>query len=303
MKRNVMTIGSYDGLHIGHQAILNKIIEISHHKKIESSIFFLETPPKLYFKNELVNSLITLPEERRSLIKNYGVEKIFSIEFNNKVHTMSPEDFFNKFVFSQCAVEDIVVGKDFAIGYQRRGNLEWLFNFARDKNFSVHIVDYIKYHNHIVSSTLVREFLKKGKVDEVKELLARPYSLYGIVKKGAGIGRRLGYPTANIEVDIRKILPLGIFAVEVNLRNERLRGVANVGKRPTFNTLGGQIICEVHIFDFNKDIYGELLGIKFLHKIREEKKFRSADELVCEIKNDIERAKGYFFEQMNQKKC
>ncbi len=301
MKKTSLSIGSYDGLHIGHQSILKRVKEISCEKNIESTIFFFETPPKLYFKNELVGSFITLPDERKALIKSYGIDNIFSVEFNNKIHTMSPEDFFDKFIFSHFIVEDIVVGKDFSIGYQKKGDIEWLAKFSKVKGFSLHIVDYVKYKNHRVSSTLIRELLRKGMVDDVKHLLARPYFLSGIVRKGAGIGRKLGYPTANIEADVRKILPMGIFAVEVSIGDKSFKGVASVGRRPTLNTLGGRVICEVHILNFNKDIYGEVLGVKFLYKIREEKKFESIDKLVYEIKNDIEKAKDYFYKTREMK--
>lgn len=299
MKRAVISIGSYDGIHQGHKAIIDKIKEISLNKNISSAIFFFKTPPKLYLTNNITNSLITLPTERKEIIKSLGIDNVISIEFNDKIHTMEPEEFFEKYILSHYFIEDIVVGKDFAVGYRRKGNLEWLYNFASEKGFSVHHVDYVKYENKRVSSSLIREMLKNGEVDVANIVLTRPYFLNGIVKKGAGIGRKIGYPTANIEVDVRKILPPGIFVVSVELNQKKFNAVASVGRRPTLKTLGGELICEVHILDFDRDIYGESIKVSFLSRIREEKKFEGMNELKQQIKNDIEFARNFFFSFKN----
>ncbi|MCX7641481.1 MAG: bifunctional riboflavin kinase/FAD synthetase [Elusimicrobiales bacterium] len=294
MKEIILSIGSYDGVHLGHQLIIEKMREISLIKKIETAILFFEVPPKLYLRSEFKNNLITLPIERISIIKEYGVDIIVPIEFNEKIHLMSPRDFFRKFVFSRYKVSDIVVGRDFAVGYNREGNIEWLKDFSLEMSFNISLVDFVKYYNHKISSSLIREFLKKGMIEHVNKLLGRFYTLEGIVKKGAGIGKKLGYPTANLEIDERKLLPLGIFIVDVFLKGKHFKGVASIGKRPTLKTLGNEIICEVHILDFSEDIYGEKVLISFFNKIRDEKKFDNVSLLIQQIKKDIDYTREYF---------
>ncbi|MCX7905505.1 MAG: bifunctional riboflavin kinase/FAD synthetase [Elusimicrobiales bacterium] len=296
MKTIVLSIGSYDGVHLGHQAIIKKVKEISKIKNINSAIFFFEIPPKFYFKNYFDNILITLACERINLIKKYEIDLIIPIDFNKSIYLMSSEEFFEKFIFSKYIVSDVVVGKDFAIGYNRRGNIEWLKNFSKNKNFDVSIIDFVKWNDHKVSSSLVRDLLKKGDIEQANELLARPYTIEGIVKKGAGIGKKLGYPTANLEVDKKKLLPHGIFVVKVLIKGKVLEGIANIGRKPTFGTSNNDILCEVHIFDFNNDIYSENISILLLKKIRDEKKFDNILALKHQIEKDIIYARKYFKE-------
>ena len=294
MNSVVLSIGSYDGIHRGHQRIISKIKEISSIKNIYSSILFFETPPKLYLRNEFKNMLITLPSERKMLLKEYGIDFILPLEFNSKIHLMNPGDFFQKFIFNQYRVSDMVVGRDFAVGYRREGDLKWLLGLAKRKKFNLVVLDFIKYENHKISSSVIREMLRNGMVEKAAELLGRYYFVTGIVKRGMGIGTKLGYPTANIDVDERKILPLGVFVVEVCINGNYFNGVANVGTRPTLKTMERSLLCEVHILNFNRKIYGEEIRVSFIHKIRDEKKFNSLEELVKQIKSDVDYTKAYF---------
>lgn len=287
MKDVVFSIGSYDGVHLGHQSIIEKLKEISSRKKISPLIMFFEIPPKLYFKGEFKNILITTPYERKELIVKFGIENVLPFDFNEDIHLMEPEVFFKKFIFSKYRLYDMVVGKDFAVGYKRKGDIYWLKSFAKENNFELHIVDFVKYKEHKISSSLIREFIKKGNIEDVSNMLGRKYTISGIVKKGAGIGKKLGYPTANVEVDERKILPLGIYIVEVLIDNVKYSGVSSIGRRPTLKTLNEEIILEVHILDFNKNIYGKKISVSFIHKVRDEKKFNTVDDLVSQIKEDV----------------
>lgn len=294
MKEIVLSIGSYDGLHLGHQSIIKRIKQISLDKKISSAIFFFEIPPKLYLKGEFKNILITTPDERRNIIKGLGIDEIIPIDFNEDIHLMEPDSFFKKFVFSKYKVSDMVVGKDFALGYKRKGDLLWLKSYSNNIGFKLHIVDFVKYKDHKISSSLIRELIKKGEMEDVNNMLGRKYSFHGIVKKGAGIGRKLGYPTANIDVDEKKLLPHGVFVVEVIIDGVKYNGVGSIGRRPTLKTLNEELIAEVHILDFNQEIYGKKIEIFIIHKIRDEKKFNSVDALISQIKEDVFYTQRYF---------
>lgn len=303
MKKIVLSIGSYDGVHRGHQQIIDKMREVSTLKKIESCIIFFEIPPKIYLKSELKNVLITLPKERELLLKEQGINITVPLEFNSEIHLMRPDDFFRKFVFNCYNVSDIVVGKDFAVGYKREGDLKWLLDLSKKRKFNLFVVDFIKYENHKISSSFIRDMLKKGMVEQASELLGRNYSVSGIVKKGAGIGRKLGYPTANLDVDERKILPPGVFVVEACVKGNYFNGVASVGRRPTLKTLEQMMMCEVHLLNFNKYIYGETIKVSFIHRIRDEIKFDNIDMLVKQIRKDVDYTKHYFRDKKWTKNC
>lgn len=294
MKKIVLSIGSYDGIHLGHQSIIKKINEISSEKKLNSLILFFEIPPKLYLKGEFKNILITTPNERKEIIKSFGINEVISIDFNDSIHFMEPEIFFKKFILSKHNISDMVVGRDFALGYQRKGDLNWLKTYAEDVGFNLHIVDFVRYNFHKISSSLIRESIKKGEMEDVAKMLGRKYFISGIVKKGAGIGRKLGYPTANLEVDERKLLPNGVFVVEVLIDDLKYEGVCSIGRRPTLKTLNEELTSEVHILDFNKDIYGKKINVFLTHKIRDEKRFSSVESLINQIKEDISYTKRYF---------
>ncbi len=289
--KTVLTIGSYDGVHLGHQKLLKRMLEYSREKLLIPVVIYFPLPPRLYLSGHVFDNLITTPLEREKLIKFYGIDKIIKLDFNEDFSRISARDFFINYILKYNP-SIIVVGKDFAIGKNREGNLKWLYETVENYSINIDVVDFEKYKEHKISSSIIRSFLHRGMVKEAAICLGRRYSINGIVIKGAGIGRKIGYKTANLDVDKYKILPKGVYAVKVSLNEKIYDGVASIGIRPTLNTLENKLIAEVHIIDFDKDIYGKEICIEFIEKIRNELKFKSVSQLIMQIEKDIILAKN-----------
>lgn len=287
-----ITIGSYDGVHLGHRSILDSLKKYSLTHITKTAVIYFPIPPKLYLTNSYLNNLITTEKERKSLITGYGIDYAFPLEFNENIHTMHADDFFNNFILKKYYPEFIAVGRDFSIGYNREGNNEWLQKICKKNQIGCEIVDFVKYNEHKISSSLVRSFLHHSRIKEANLCLGENYSITGTVVKGRGIGRKLGFPTANLSVDKNKILPKGVFAARVWLNNKTLNAVVNIGTGPTIRTEDKPtLITEVHILDFNKVIYNAELKVSLIDKIRQEIKFSNKETLISYIKNDINKTR------------
>jgi len=294
---NFLTIGTYDGVHLGHRKIIGTLVRESSKRGLDSALAYFPAPPKFFFLNETENCLITLPAEREELVRRLGVEHVTKIPFNSELAEMSAEAFFNNIVLKSQAAAGLCVGRDFALGKGRRGNLEFLKRRCAEAGIRFKALSFVTFDGHKISSSLIRTFLRNGHVEEANKCLGWNYSASGKVVRGDGIGRRLGFPTANMGVHPAKILPPGIFAVRVKLGKEMFYGVVNVGRRPTVDSLarhGGRLLSEVHILDFDRDIYGHDLEVEFLRHLRPEKKFSSKEALQRGILQDINIARKYF---------
>jgi len=289
-----LTIGTYDGVHLGHQKIIRTLIRESTKLALDSSLAYFPLPPKFFFLNETQNCLITLPAERENLIRRLCVDNITKIPFDTALAEMSAETFFNSVILKTHAAAGLCVGRDFAFGRGRRGNVEFLRKRCAAYGIRFKAMSFVNFGGHKISSSLIRTFLRNGRVEEANKCLGWNYSLSGKVVRGAGLGRRLGFPTANIDVHPAKILPPGIFAAKVRLDKEIFYGVANVGRRPTVGSLGGRLLLEAHILDFDRDIYGRRLEVELLSYLRPEKKFRSKENLQRRILQDIGIARKLF---------
>ncbi|MEF3280237.1 MAG: bifunctional riboflavin kinase/FAD synthetase [Elusimicrobiota bacterium] len=285
--RYAITIGTYDGVHLGHQKVFSILTNYSFIHNLKTVVIYFPIPPRLCILKRQLNNLITLPQEREKIIYENKIDIVESVDFTEKIRNLSASRFFYDYVIRKYKPKFIVVGKDFSVGYNREGNNKWLVDFCIENSIDLQIIDFIKYNQHKVSSSLIRSFLHKGNIRDANICLGRMYSLSGIVVKGAGVGKKIGFPTANLKTDPLKITPRGVYAVKIYLQNKSYSGVASIGTRPTLKTLNNALICEVHIFDFNKDIYGKNIEIKFVSRIRDEKKFSSAKTLITRIKKDI----------------
>ncbi len=286
-----LTIGTYDGVHLGHQKIIRTLIRESLKRGIGSALAYFPFPPKFFFSGEAVNCLITLPEEREERIRNLRVANITEVTFDAAMAEMRAEKFFDDIILNAHDAAGLCVGQDFALGHNRRGNTEFLKTHCARAGIHFKAMSFVTSGGHKISSSLIRTLLRNGRVETANKCLGWNYTVSGKVIKGAGIGRRLGFPTANIDVNPAKILPPGIFAAKVRLDKGVFYGVVNVGLRPTVNTLGGRLILEVHILDFDRDIYGSTLEIEFLRHLRPEKKFSSRESLQRQILQDIKIAR------------
>ena len=284
MRKNFITIGSFDGVHAGHQHLFDKLKAFALEHNMTPLILAFAYPPRVAAGNSKNMSVITLPSEKFELISTLSGVKYKELDFN-EIKDISRENFFNALVESYN-MGGFLAGKDFAFGKDRLGNLDFLRSSCAQNGIVYEQAEFLQTGGHKISSSLIRKALHDGDIETVSTMLGRSYQITGKIIKGKQLGRTIGFPTANLQVDPHKILPHGIYAVEVLLGKEKLKGVCNIGLRPTVES-NGLPLTEVHILDFNRDIYGRNLSINFIAKIRDEVKFESLGDLVQQINKDV----------------
>ena len=278
-----ITIGNFDGLHIGHIELLKNTIVLAKANNTIPVVLTFNPMPEEYFQNEYFFRLMN-NTEKLGFIEDYGIEEIILIPFNEEFSKMDENRFIEEVLVKKLNAKHIIVGNDFRFGHKRIGNVKLLESYGHDKGIEVTIVNLIEISGKKISSTGIRKLLISGKISEANNLLGKPFSIQGKIIHGEKVGRELGYPTANIE--IYKSYPInGIFLVEVLHGNsDKLYGLASIGNKPTFS--GTNDVLEVFIFNFKLDIYGETIKVIFLEKIRDQIKFNTKEELIDQMKND-----------------
>jgi riboflavin kinase/FMN adenylyltransferase len=285
-----VTIGNFDGVHLGHQELLRRTVARAKASGIPSVALTFTPHPIRFFSPHARLYEITSLEEKAVLIAMFGINTLVVEPFTGEVGRMWPADFAREVLSRRLRARHVIVGYDFTFGRNRTGSPKMLGEIGREQGFEVEIVPPLVRGGLIVSSTRIRELLLAGRVREAEELLCRPYRVSGPVIRGAGRGRKLGYPTANIQFT-QELLPLpGVYIVEAEVARARYRAVANVGFNPTFgeNSLG----VEVHLLDFDRDLYGQEVSVYFRDRIRDERKFKTVEELVRQIEKDVQYARG-----------
>ena len=285
-----VTIGNFDGVHLGHQELLRRTVARSKVAGIPSVALTFTPHPIRYFTPHARLYEITTLEEKAVLIAMFGIDTLIVEPFTGKVGRMWPAEFAREVLARRLRARHVIVGYDFTFGRNRTGSPKMLVEIGREQGFEVEVVPPLVRGGLIVSSTRIRELLLAGRVREAEELLCRPYRVSGTVIRGAGRGRKLGYPTANIQFT-QELLPLpGVYVVEAEVTRVRYRAVANVGFNPTFgeNSLG----VEVHLLDFDSDLYGQDVSVYFRDRVRDERKFKTVEELVRQIDKDVQYARG-----------
>jgi len=286
--KNFITVGTFDGVHLGHREILRALAREAGELGLKSCAAYFPVPPKAVLSGKTAQSMLTLPAERERLIFNCGVDHAAPVEFTKELANESPEKFFAEVIIGKLHAGGLLAGQDFAFGKNRAGHVNWLRQKCAEKNISLAVMHFVKSGGHKISSSAIRAFLHAGKVSEAAALLGRNYTAKGMVIKGEGVGRKLGFPTANLAVDERKILPRGVFDARARLDGREFCAVANVGFRPTVNPVHAAApLCEVHILDFSRDIYGMELEVEFISLLRGETRFNSVAELTAAIRADI----------------
>lgn len=284
-KNPVITIGNFDGVHTGHRAIFNRMITLAHSLNGEPVVFTFSEHPRKLLTPHTPPRILTTATEKIHAIEHAGISNIVMMPFTHEIALLTAEEFLYKIVFYHIGKAHIVVGYDHAFGKGRQGNFEFLKGLALREGFIVEQVAPVCIQSRPVSSSWIRTEIEDGNIGLANMLLGRPYTLNGIVVKGQMRGRLLGYPTANIAHDPDKIIPKdGVYAVKVLLKGNGHHGMLNIGTNPTFENTERTI--EVHIFDFNGDIYGENIEVLFIERIREEKRFGSVTELKEQLYND-----------------
>ncbi len=290
----VATIGSFDGVHLGHQLILRQVIQVARDQNLPAVVIVFEPQPQEFFAGDKAPARLMRMREKLEALWAAGVDKVLCLHFNNELRSLSADQFIDRVLVQGLAVKHLVVGDDFRFGCDRKGDFTLLQSRGVELGFSVTDTHTLEIDGTRVSSTRIRHLLEAGDFVEAEKLLGKPYGIYGRVVYGKQLGRQLGVPTAN--VDLRRYRsPLhGVFAVTAIFKDgTHVKGVANVGVRPTVNGLKKPLL-EVHLFNFSRDIYGAVIDVVFHHKLRDEQKFASLDELKAQLQMDISQAKAFF---------
>ncbi len=289
----VATIGSFDGVHLGHQSVLARLVEQGKELQLPVTLITFEPQPREYFSPEAAPSRLTRFREKLEVLQHCGIDRVVCLRFDDRLASLEPAQFIQRILLDGLDVRYLVVGDDFRYGKARGGNFEMLQAAGREHGFPVMNMHSFCVGTARVSSTRIREALRAGDLSAAASLLGRSYWMSGRVAHGDKRGRTIGFPTANIFLHRSSVPVAGVFAVEMHGIDEQpLRGVANVGNRPTVD--GTRSLLEVHLFDFDRDIYGCHVRVSFLKKLRPERKFDSFDQLKQQIQRDAEQAKEFF---------
>ncbi len=296
IKKPIVAIGIFDGVHRGHQVLIQKTVQRA--KKIGGTavvMTFFPHPVHVLSKKKEMSLLVSLTH-RLKLIKALGVSVCIVIRFTKKFANTSAESFVSKYLVEGLKAKEIFVGSNFHFGRARQGQGPFLRRMAKKHGFKVFILKSIRSHKKVISSSALRKMVAQGKLGSAEMFLNRPVSILGVVKKGDRRGRALGFPTANINPG-REILPLqGVYVAQVRLGKKLYSALANIGKKPSFQK-NSPIALEVHIFNFHQNIYGQEIEVKFLKRLRCEKIFRTPDALIHAMQCDKQKALAFFNEQ------
>lgn len=289
----VLTIGNFDGVHRGHAEVIAKLIRKSKQFNLPACLMTFEPQPQELFRGEQAPARLSTLRDKLLLLDELGIDNVLCVNFNAKFANQPAKDFIENLLVKQLGVKYLVVGDDFCFGKDREGNFEMLCRAGEQYGFTVVSTQSFVLGDKRVSSTIIRQALVKGQLEQARRLLGHPYTLSGRIAHGQKIGRTIGFPTANIALK-RKVVPVrGVFAVKVYWDDSDIyEGVANIGFRPTVN---GQVCqLEVHLFDFDGDIYGQTVEVELVAKIRDEQPFDSLDALKKQILDDADRARALF---------
>jgi len=291
---SVVTIGSFDGVHLGHQAIIEQVREKSQQLGLPSVVVLFEPQPHEYFSRDKAPARLMRLREKALALYAAGIDRVCCLQFNQTLKSLSAESFIQRVLIDGLGVRSLVVGDDFRFGCDRRGDYQLLKQVGEVQGFEVADTRTFEVLNGRVSSTRIRKALALADFTLAEQLLGKPYAISGRVGYGQQLGRQLGVPTANVQL-LRYRAPLqGVYTVRVYLSDDKVVcGVANVGCRPTVTEVIKPIL-EVHLFDFSGNLYGQQINVEFCHKVRDEKKFSSVDELKANIDDDIVQAKSFF---------
>ena len=285
----IIAIGNFDGLHLGHQKVIKEAKQKAKKNRIPFGVMTFEPVPVMFFNNKIKNHRINSLEQKKTQLKKLKLDFLIIVKFNKNFSTQSAEEFIKNIIFKKTKCKYLYVSKNFNFGFKRQGNIKTLKKFEKKYNFKNIVTKPFKRGNTIISSTLLRNKIRLGKIDEVNKLLNRNWSISGKVIKGQRRGRKIGFPTCNLKLHNYIVPKLGVYAVKVKSKNFYKNGIANIGYRPTFN--GQNLLLETNIFGINKNLYNKVISVYFKKFIRSEKKFRNLKQLKKQIKLDLKKAK------------
>jgi riboflavin kinase/FMN adenylyltransferase len=298
----VVTLGNFDGVHLGHQKIFQRVKEEASKSHGEGVVITFEPHPLKVLAPEKFLPLLTPYRKKMMLIEKSGMDTVLCIEFSLVFSEMTPLEFIKNILVEKIKVKKVIIGYNYHFGKGQKGDAQTLWEAGKGFNFEVEVVEPLKIGPTIVSSSKIRNLIQKGEIEEASALLGRDYPIIGKVVEGAKRGQTLGFPTANLEISDELYPKAGVYAVTVEWHQQRFNGLANVGWNPTFHPEkmgeGKPISFEVYMLDFNQDVYGEEIQVGFRRRIRDEIRFDSPAQLIQQIQKDIQWAQENVFRKM-----
>jgi len=286
-----LAIGVFDGVHRGHQAVISTSADHARGTSGTPVVVTFDPHPEKVLRPEAAPHLLTATEHKIALIRALGVEHLLIISFDKQFSATEPEAFVQKLVAHSKPLREICVGHEWSFGKNRRGNLDLLKRLGANFNFDVVGIPPVKINGAVVSSTAIRRAIETGDLTKAAAMLGREYTILGTVTRGDNLGKKIGFPTANLSAHSEQFPPNGVYAAEARIDGELHRGVINLGIRPTVSSGKSERVLEIHLFDFNRDIYGHDVEVRFIKFLRPEKKFENLDALVQQIRHDVEQAR------------
>ena len=289
-----LAIGVFDGVHRGHQAVISTSADHARAGNGTPVVVTFDPHPEKVLRPEKAPHLLTATQHKIALIRNLGVGHLLVITFDKQFATTEPEDFVQQLVSNSKPLREICVGHEWSFGKNRRGNLDLLKRLGAKLDFQVVGVPPVRTNGEVVSSTAIRRAVEKGDFTKAAAMLGREYTILRTVTRGDNLGKKIGFPTANLSAHSEQFPPNGVYAAEAKIDSELHRGVINLGVRPTVSGGKSERVLEIHLFDFDRDVYGRDVEVRFLKFLRPEKKFENIDALVAQIRRDVEEARELF---------
>ncbi|MFI5236392.1 MAG: bifunctional riboflavin kinase/FAD synthetase [Ignavibacteriales bacterium] len=299
-QNSVITLGTFDGLHLGHQQIIETVVQKAHQISGRSFLITFDPHPRKVIPGRNDVKILSTLDEKIAILEKLEMQNLFVINFTTEFSKQSPEEFVEKYLVHGIGLREVVIGYDHHFGKSRDGNFELLQELGSKFNFAVTLIPEYSIDDETVSSTKIRNALLSGDVQKAGKMLGRNYKFEGKIIRGDGRGKKLGFPTANLSIDNEdKLIPAkGIYAAECEVESEKHFGLLSLGSRPTFHK-NGEVIPEFYIFDFDEDIYDQVIQVNLVEKIRDEEKFNSVDELIIRMKKDEEAGRKILRKQIN----
>ena len=290
-KNSILLVGNFDGLHLGHQRLFNLAKKYKKKFKLKIGVITFEPMPKMYFNKNLKNFRILSIHQKIKILGKLDVDFLITKKFNKQFSKIKSQNFIKEILYKKLKAKYIFVSNNFRFGNKREGDVNELIRNEKNYNYKIIKPKPFKLKNTVISSTLIRKLLSNGKIEFVNRLLSRNWSIESKVEKGRQLGKKIGFPTCNLNIKNYVIAKMGVYAVKIHQKNKNfsLKGIANLGYRPTFNQK--KILLEVYIFNFSGNLYNKHLTIEFINFIRKEKKFKNINQLRKQINLDLKSAK------------
>jgi riboflavin kinase/FMN adenylyltransferase len=289
LPRGWLTIGSFDGVHRGHVKVVRRLVQQARRQGAPTAVMTFDPHPRCVLAPDTCPLSLTTVDEKAAVVAELGVEHLVVMPFTHRLSQLTATEFMDKTTAS-LPLSGLVIGYDFALGHQRRGDRPFLEHYGEHHGFAVEVITPHSTEGHVVSSSRIRELLLEGQVAHAARLLGRHYSISSFVEHGAGRGSRIGFPTANLAITPNKLVPKnGVYAIWVDIAGRTYAGALNAGYRPTFGE--NRLTVEAFVFDFEGDIYNQDVRVRFVQRIRDERRFESPEALVKQIGKDVARAR------------